>query len=413
MVMSGNQVDDPTTAEVDFLVALEHARLVESVLGDFGVTAVTPTDSTALGLTRLVGTLTRDSGAKDPARDPVEQVLALLREHFGGKYAGWSPVMGKNRLVGGVNSGGGTVSHGGGPDPVPAGAGSPRSGRAGAGVTVGVLDTALFASPDLAGGYLASAPDDFLAQATDGAPWNFAAGHATFVTGLVLREAPGAAVRVRRVLNDFGEASSWDVANAIVELGRTGLHILNLSLVCYTDDGLPPLGLATAIDRLDPEVLVIACAGNHGDPDLNFEDDMEYRRPAWPAALDDVVAVGSARAVADEEGPGYELSPFTPHGAAWIDVVTPGEDVESTYFTGYGDGRSDGPEKREPVEFTGWAKWGGTSFSAALLAGRVAAVASEKGISARAAYRSIMAPLTLRPQEVSGPPPVLPPFLDL
>ncbi len=411
MITSGSQVNGGTTAEVDFLVAIEHARLVLSVLGRFGVTGVTPTDSVPLGLTRIVGRLAWDAVAQVAAEDPVDHLLAGLRAHFEADYARWAPVMGKNRLLGGVNSGGGTVSHGGGPDPRPVTGGLTRTGRAGAGITVGVLDTGLSPSNDLAGGYLATFPDDFLAATPDGSPWYYAAGHATFVTGLVLREAPGAAVRVRRVLNDQGEASSWDVANAIVELGRSGVQILNLSLVCYTDDGRPPLGLATAIDRLDPEVLVIACAGNHGDPGLGFDDDKEYRRPAWPAALDDVVAVGSARRVDFKGARGYELSPFTPHGAAWIDLLTPGEDVESTYFTGFGKG-TDG-KGAKPVEFSGWATWGGTSFSAALLAGKVAAVAAEKRISARAAYESLMEPLTLRPFVASGPLPLLPPFLDI
>src|SRR5205823_5768473 len=50
----------------------------------------------------------------------------------------------------------------------------------------------------------------------------------------------------------------------IVEFGRTGMDILNLSFACYTEDGQPPLALSTAIARLDPNIVVVAAAGNHG-----------------------------------------------------------------------------------------------------------------------------------------------------
>src|SRR5690606_31849159 len=115
----------------------------------------------------------------------------------------------------------------------------------------------------------------------------YASGHATFVAGLVLEQAPGVTLRVVSCLGPDGQATSWDVAKAIVALGRQGVDILNLSLVCYTKDRRPPLALASAIGRLDPGVLVIACAGNHGDPELRIEDE-GHRQPAWPAALDDV-----------------------------------------------------------------------------------------------------------------------------
>ena len=57
-------------------------------------------------------------------------------------------------------------------------------------------------------------------------------------------------VDVRGVLSDVdGESDSWTVAKEIVALGRDHVDVLNLSFVCYTEDGQPPLVLATAIDR--------------------------------------------------------------------------------------------------------------------------------------------------------------------
>jgi len=400
----GRTEPEPT----EIAVALDHAPLVIKALEDDGLHVVRAEHSEPLGLTLV--TLDPDEVRTLVSRPRLEEpgwperlddvVLSRLRYVFEQGQARWTPTMGKNRTVGAVTGGGGSISYGGGPDPEKADPWEPgRSGQAGKGITIGVVDTALFAHDALAGGYLAASPEDFVVE--DG-PYLYAQGHATFVTGLILRNAPGAVVRVRKVLTAAGAATSWEVANAIVELGSTGVDILNLSLVCYTEDGRPPLVLSTAIDRLPPHVLVIACAGNHGDPRLKLGDD--NRRPAWPAALDDVVAVGSV--TKNPKDGRFGLSPFTPPRAAWIDVVTEGDRVVSTYFTGSGHapstgvepaGRSSAPAKSAvqaptgEVDFDGWARWSGTSFAAAKLTGKVAAVAERRGIPVRAAYRRLVA----------------------
>jgi membrane-anchored mycosin MYCP len=400
---------------VEFLVALEHAPLVQSVLRGVGATQHHYDHSVDLGLALIVGdfdrTVQRPPSLPDPD-DATAALLARLRDHFEQRYASWSPTMGKNRTVGQV-TGGGSISHGGGPDPEPVGRGRPRRGSAGLGVTVGVLDTALYPHPDLAGGYVGILGDDVLhaPDLPEGTTQPYAAGHSTFVTGLVLDKAPGATVRVHSVLEPDGEATSWDVARAIVALGRRDVQILNLSLVCYTDDGKPPLGLATAIDRLDPDVLVVACAGNHGDPTLTSLSEDDHRKPSWPAALDDVVAVGSAERERGTAPGGYTLSPFTPRDAVWIDVVTHGEGLQSTYFSGTGVGDPQKKKSKARAEFTGRATWSGTSFSAALVAGRVAAVAAEKKISAREAYQELVDCAIPAPPTSGGVR--IPPFLDL
>ncbi|MBO9556424.1 S8/S53 family peptidase [Cellulomonas sp.] len=413
--------------DVEVVVALDHLQLVQRLLARHEVPCEVPDELTDadLGLAllrlspgsakRLVTALSVPqghpghhawvSGRSGERPVTVDDVLVSLRSTFERRYAGWVPTLGKNRLVGSVNGGGGSVSHGGGPAPTAANRPARwRHGTAGEGVTVGVLDTALYAHPELAGGYLGASSTDVLADSSAAdATLPFAAGHATFVTGIVLDQAPRATVRVRAVLKSGGDATSWDVAKAIVSLGRTGIQVLNLSLVCYTEDNKPPLVLSTAVDRLPPDVLVIACAGNHGDPVLALADD-EHRRPSWPAALDDVVAVGSAP---PGSVPGrYEPSAFTPLDAEWIDVLTVGEQVVSTYFTGKGAGATG-----EPTSFHGWAQWGGTSFSAALLTGKVAARASIDRTSARAAYAALRPAPPTSPLSLPDDGPYLPPFL--
>ena len=166
-----------------------------------------------------------------------------------------------------------------------------------------------------------------------------------------------------------GSGDSWTLGREIVRMGNSGIDILNLSLVCYTDDGEPPMALAAAVDRLDPDVVVVAAAGNHGAE----KSDRESKLPSWPAALDDVVAVGSAYLAAD----GPRRCDFTPD-APWIDVVTDGKDLISTF-----------PDKAgleaTPTVFDGWAQWSGTSFSAALVSGALAASVQPGRVSARQA----------------------------
>ncbi|GEA89096.1 S8 family peptidase [Cellulomonas cellasea] len=442
------------SATVDLLVAGEHDGLVRATLDRWGAAGYTHESDADLGLSRIAyprehlealldgwrreraqrpapgaGAAVPDDGTPPglretyvrPARraadgglepDDADELLTLLRTSLADRYSGWFPTMGKNRFLGLVTNGGGTVSHGGGPPPVRTDDVVRLDGSGGAGITVGVLDTAVLAHPALAGRYLADESDRLVPG--DG-PLPVAAGHATFVTGLVLQRAPGATVRVRRVLDDRGAASSWDVARGIVALGRSGIDVLNLSLVCYTSDSRPPLALAAAVDRLPPEVLVVACSGNHADPLVaqqlagerpDGELRVDAREPAWPAALDDVVAVGSARVAATKKrSRSATLAPFTPPDAPWIDVVVPGENLLSTYLTGTVE-LDDGTTTEKP--FGGQGRWGGTSFSAALLAGHVARRAATKGVPVRAAWSSLLSKADRTRGEGR-----LPPFVDI
>jgi membrane-anchored mycosin MYCP len=380
----------------EIIVALPHLVQVETILCLARVEWTTLDTSAALGLARLelrdVGAAARDVRAYLQARkiavpDPrpedraVDRLLGALRAYFLDRHAGWYPTMGKNRLVGAVNGGGGAISHGGGGTPVRVSGELPARGSGpGRGVRVGVLDTGLAAQPWLAGGWEAGYSD----RLPRGKEYREGAGHATFITGLVLSQAPGATVVVRKVLDldENGEytADCWTVANAIVELGRTGIDVLNLSLVCYTEDGQPPLLLSTAVSRLGPDVVVVAAAGNHGDLHHRQPDKAgpgETSKPTFPAALDGVVAVGAAT----DEG---EPASFTPLDKYWIDLLAPGEKVLSTYLDG--DVLLD-DKTAEP--FGGLARWSGSSFAAALVSGAIAAGMQPGRVTARQALQDI------------------------
>jgi membrane-anchored mycosin MYCP len=409
----------------NLVVASEHVDLVRGLLGRLEVPFDDVADNDDLGLalldvrdasvaaqkveSQLEGAATRaDAEGRaaqtalerfraDPASD-LDRLLRGLRAVYAGRYRGWTPTLGKNRLLGHVEGGGGHISLAVAnpavstwrPDP------EVREAEPGLGVRVGVLDTSIAAQSWLAGGWVGPAADRLQLEP----PYPALAGHGTFVTGLVLRKAPGCVVEYRRVLGDHhGMASSWAVATKIAELGRTGLDVLNLSLGCFTEDGQPPLVLATAIDRLDPDIVVVAAAGNHGDVEstgvpappesTSAGDDAPPRltaddegRPSWPAALDDVIAVGAT----DDQG---RLAPFTPRDVPWIDIVSNGVEVSSTYLEGAVDVPP--PEGAEDAPFEGFATWSGTSFAAALVSGAIAARTKPGSLSARRAWQQLLA----------------------
>jgi hypothetical protein len=62
-------------------------------------------------------------------------------------------------------------------------------------------------------------------------------GHATFVAGLILQQAPGAVLEISPVLDDLAEGTLWTAAQKIAGFAGSGVDILNLSFVCFTADG--------------------------------------------------------------------------------------------------------------------------------------------------------------------------------
>jgi membrane-anchored mycosin MYCP len=367
----------------ELVVSLEHLRLVTTEIeralsaNDRSDVVLTSEKSPDLGLALLrisetektAGLLADrvtseripdDERYPDPedSSSPIDRVIWALRTLFRHRYSGWIPLLGKNRLVGRVHGVNGIVIHTGEhePDmehkPLP-----PRGTGPGQGVRVGVIDTGLYPNEWLAGGWAARYSDLIPSDASA----TTVAGHATFVTGLILSQAPGATVEVRRALNDQGEADSWTVAQEIVRLGRSGVDVLNLSFACYTDDGQAPAVLATAIDRLDPKIVVVAAAGNHADAPPEQTDGVDMRGvPAWPAALEDGIAVGAV----DQAGRRAGFSPAAP----WVDLYARGVEVRSTFLS-----QALAPGKSAPTPFGGWASWTGTSFAAALVSGAIAA----------------------------------------
>jgi hypothetical protein len=315
----------------------------------------------------------------------LDLLLYALREDIAARYGGWIPEVGKNRTISPVMG----FPHVSGclegdphqllfADPELVTDGQewpPRPTEPGHGVEVGLLDTRMYRNQWLDGGYLATA-DDLLEIPSSGGEFPAPEGHATFIAGLILQQAPGARLTVRSVMGPQALGKVWDVAKAMIEVASKGVHILNLSFGCYTDDGRPPLILAKAVQLVSRDVLLVAAAGNHGniqklrakgDPAAAAEwmKNINDTTPVWPAAFAEVTAVGATDATG-------KPAPFSPN-VPWVDVTAPGVGVTSTYLEGLVRLTRPAPGSGPTQHFNGFACWDGTSFAAGTVSGAVAA----------------------------------------
>lgn len=174
-----------------------------------------------------------------------------------------------------------------------------------------------------------------------------AAGHGTFIAGLIEREAPGCELELMSVLTTYGDGGEDEIAQTLLALaGRRDDErpdLVNLSFGGYTPMGMA--ALAHAVTELRRRgTIVVAAAGNDGSC-----------APLFPAAFPDVIGVGAL----DAEG---NAAPFTNYGP-WVRACTNGVDLVSIFFEGF-DGAEPPTNRGDEDRFEGWATWSGTSFAA-------------------------------------------------
>ena len=380
------------------IVDLDDLAGIQQVLDSSHISWERIEKSTRLGLAliRLGDRPSIPAGYEDrKAHSELDRLISYLKKSYRKKHGGRTPLIGKNRLAGSVEgspyTGGGISSpYTGGLKPgtyagsgisgpytgggisgpytgggrsgpyTGGGASGPYTGgdqsdpqwddsRAGfpernnppnPQVKVGILDTRLFAHPDLAGRYLTD--HDALVPATTASTPDSEA-HATFIAGIILAEAPNADLIVGHVLNAYNICgSSWDVATKMAAFVDAGVSVLNISFGAATHDDKPPLVLRRAVNKLTSRrVVIVAAAGNHGPNETKM----------WPAAFKKVVAVGAGTRIADTDS--FKVADFSPR-RRWVDLLAPGEDISSLY------------------KASGYRRWSGTSFSAAVVSGAVA-----------------------------------------
>ena len=226
----------------------------------------------------------------------------------------------------------------------------------GHGIRVGVVDTDFEQNSwfhgQVYGDHITGTVDGLLAQ-------NYKAGHATFVAGLVLQQAPAATVQVRGVLGPDGTGKIDDVVTAARDLARGNMgqpvDVLNLSLGCYGDLGDKAIfaNLFAELAGINPNLVVVAAAGNlvHNTPG-DF----------YPAALADHIKVVSVGAATDQTA--TTLAPWSNSGP-WLTFLADGTQLISTFLKF--------PTNAPPHPLGRWARWGGSSCATAVTSGLIAA----------------------------------------
>jgi subtilisin family serine protease len=191
-------------------------------------------------------------------------------------------------------------------------------------------------------------------------------GHATFLAGLIRLTAPDAQVLSLQVMNGDGSVNEANVSAALHWLAdhTENGHVVDVVLMAFgrprdPGEGDPPL-LTEAIGRLgEKNVKIVASAGN------NASD-----KPTIPASLAEgldspVVSVGAGNSEAVH-------AHYSNHGY-WVHEWRCGTDVISIMPLAVREhhaGHAEDPEGA--VLRNGYARWSGTSFSAAIYAGELA-----------------------------------------
>jgi hypothetical protein len=210
---------------------------------------------------------------------------------------------------------------------------------------------------------------------------DLAAGHGSFCAGIVQQIVPDAHIVVCKKLDSDGFAHELRVARELVEQVLKGLKagqhvIVNLSLGTETADDERPVALSAALEIIDEEsrkagleTVVVAAAGNFG-----------HDRPCYPAAFPTVTAVAALTQ-------GMLPAEWSSRGA-WVDVSTIGEGVRSTFVPGTESPSFDYDFEEFPPD--AWALWSGTSFAAPQVAGAIAKIAIDDGVTPIEAKRRLL-----------------------
>lgn len=200
------------------------------------------------------------------------------------------------------------------------------------------------------------------------------AGHGTFVTGVLRAMAPDAQVRVENVFDTAGSALESELVCRLDKSFRFGFEILHLTASCLTRKNIPLVALGAWLERLRSYhgVVCVAPAGN------NYT-----RRPAWPGAFPDVLCVG---ALATDS---RQRADFSNYGG-WVDVFAPGENLINAFGSGTYKYQFQ-PDAGNLATFSGLAQWSGTSFSAPIVTGLIAARMARCGESAQKAAAALLA----------------------
>lgn len=281
------------------------------------------------------------------------------------------------------------------PDPVPAGWGPwpPEAAdrEAGRGVRIVIPDRGLPERPPVHGwlqGVDGVADDSVVV----GPPTQLReyAGHGVFAAGVARCAAPASEVWVDNAFRFAGADLESFVITALVAALERDPDIISLSAGGYTRFDRPSVVGRVFTERYlrdRPKAILVAAAGNDGT-----------KRRFWPAAHEDGV-YGVGALAFDEQSRAW----FSNYGD-WVDVWTLGDGM----INAHAEGRytyQEPPKAPSEVGFHRMARWSGTSFSAPLFAGLVAARMTRSGgqESSREAADTLVAFAQGQPVAGAGP----------
>ncbi len=236
-----------------------------------------------------------------------------------------------------------------------------------------------------------------------------AAGHGTFIAGIIRQECPDARILAVRIADGEGVILENDLIGALgrlvdfmdddtLETGRGGsrVAVLNLSFSYFheTPDDLDTVSeLRRLLDEIRARGCVVVCsAGNEATS-----------RPTYPAAIasndpNRHVSVGALN-------PSDHSTALFSNVGAWVEVFAPGVCLVSTLPVGFDGGLQAGTRndrdgrRRETLDVDdfrgGFGVWSGTSFAAPVVAARIAD-AMVAGQSPEEAKDSVKAALAVR-----------------
>jgi len=214
-------------------------------------------------------------------------------------------------------------------------------------------------------------------------------GHATFLAGVIRQAAPDCRILSIPVMNDDGIVRGEDSLRALAWLAdrqdrdHPPEGVIDLLCLAYgyepgARDGGHTSRLRRALWRLaDGGVIVVASAGNDGADDLVYP--AAFAADPNPPAVP-IVSVGATN-------PDGAYAHFSNYGT-WVTHRAVGAGVISTITRFDGDlqppVQSAYPDSIgvtiDPDDFSaGFARWSGTSFAAATVAGRLAMTLTERG----------------------------------
>ncbi|MFI5908272.1 S8 family peptidase [Dactylosporangium sp. NPDC051541] len=252
---------------------------------------------------------------------------------------------------------------------------------AGTGVKIVVVDTGLDHDTVVRHPFMAGVEGECDRQVTPGRRPQLLryAGHGTFIAGLIRTVAPGAEVMVRHFLSFAGKQLESELAPMLsCSLDEDDPDIISMSAGTQTWDGSGLLSLAAFNERQlrhHKGVVLVAAAGNDSS-----------RTPFWPAAAPFAISAGSLNRTLDDR------ADFTNFGG-WVDCYTHGQDVVGIFPKGsyqYGEGRWEHANPPRVVDFTGLARWSGTSFSTPIVAALIAARMSHTGENGQTAAAALL-----------------------